>query len=105
MNWQMMFRRVNQGLKSKDVQLELAALRAEFLEKLTSVTRPSVSRLLGLRLADCPVSSLAKAQRSVDWRERCAVASNPNTPPQVLERLSEDGNALVRAAAVERVGV
>ena len=96
-------KRVNKCLKAEHPLSKLAKLRAEFLEKLTSATRPSVSRLLGLRLPDCPVSSLAMAQRSTDWRERCAIASNPNTSPLVLERLAGDANVFVRYAVEERL--
>lgn len=96
-------RRVAKCISGQDPVADLMALRAEYLEKLTSATTPSTSRLLGLRLPDCPAATLAKAQRSADWRERCAIASNPNSPLSVVQRLAEDGNVLVRAAALERL--
>lgn len=57
------------------------------------------SRLLAFLCPDAPAEALAKAQRSNDWRERAAIAFHPNTPEIVLQRLTNDGNAIVRALA------
>lgn len=57
------------------------------------------TRLLAFLCPDAPADALAKAQRSNDWRERAAIALNPNTPESVLIRLSQEGNAVVRALA------
>jgi pentose-5-phosphate-3-epimerase len=95
--------RVTTSVAGSDPLSDLMALRAQMLGKLTSGTTPSASRLLGLRLPYCPVVTLEKAQRSTDWRERCSVASNPNTPLAVVQLLAQDGNVLVRAAAQERL--
>lgn len=96
-------KRVSLSVVGSDPLADLMAMRSGLLEKLTSVTSPSAFRLLGLRLPDCPAATLAKAQRSADWRERCAIASNPNSPLSVVQRLAEDGNVLVKAAALERL--
>lgn len=96
-------KRVTISIAGSDPLSDLMALRAQMLGKLTSGTTPSASRLLGLRLPDCPAVTLEKAQRSADWRERCSVASNPNTPLAVVQLLAQDGNVLVRAAAQERL--
>ena len=57
------------------------------------------TRLLAFLCPDAPPEALAKAQRSNDWRERAAIALNPNTPENVLMRLSQEGNAVVRSLA------
>lgn len=57
------------------------------------------TRLLSFLCPDAPADALAKAQRSNDWRERAAIALNSNTPESVLIRLSQEGNAVVRALA------
>jgi len=57
------------------------------------------TRLLAFLCPDAPADALAKAQRSNDWRERAAIALNSNTPESVLIRLSQEGNAVVRALA------
>ena len=57
------------------------------------------TRLLAFLCPDTPPAALAKAQRSNDWRERAAIAINPNTPEIVLVRLSKEGNAVVRSLA------
>ncbi len=57
------------------------------------------TRLLAFLCPDAPPEALAKAQRSNDWRERAAIAIHPNTPEIVLNRLSNEGNAIVRALA------
>ena len=64
---------------------------------------PSTKRLLAFLCEDAPVDALAKAQRSSDWMERAAIARHPNTPPDVIKRLSMDGNAVVRALARARL--
>ncbi|GEM_PF-6598948 len=64
--------------------------------------RPSTKRLLAFLCEDAPVDALARAQRSPDWLERAAIARNPNTPPDVIKRLANDGNVVVRAIARAR---
>jgi hypothetical protein len=56
-------------------------------------------RLLAFLCEEAPAAALAKAQRSSDWLERAAIAMHPNTPPDVVARLAQDGNAVVRAIA------
>ena len=60
---------------------------------------PGNKRLFAFLCADAPADALAKAQRSTDWLERAAIAMNPNTPPDVVQRLAKDGNAVVRSVA------
>lgn len=64
---------------------------------------PSTKRLLAFLCDDAPVDALARAQRSSDWLERAAIARHPDTPPDVIKRLSLDGNAVVRALARARL--
>ena len=63
----------------------------------------STKRLLAFLCDDAPVDALARAQRSSDWLERAAIARHPSTPPDVIKRLSTDGNAVVRALARARL--
>jgi hypothetical protein len=58
-------------------------------------------RLLAFFCTDAPADSLARAQRSSDWVERAAVAMHATTPIAIVERLTGDGNAHVRALARE----
>ena len=60
---------------------------------------PGNKRLFAFLCDDAPADALAKAQRSTDWLERAAIAMNPNTPPEVVQRLAKDGNAVVRSVA------
>jgi hypothetical protein len=64
---------------------------------------PSTKRLLAFLCEDAPVDALARAQRSSDWLERAAIARHPNTPHDVIKRLSTDGNAVVRVLACARL--
>ena len=57
------------------------------------------NRLTVLLNFETPVSVLAKISRSSSWLERYAIAQNPNTPYPIIQRLAEDGNRIVRAAA------
>ena len=43
-----------------------------------------------------PPEVLEKLANDRDWRVRQEVANNPNTPPEVLEMLASDGNIWVR---------
>jgi len=52
---------------------------------------------------DAPVDALARDQRSYDWMERAAIARNPNTPLDVVKRLTEDGIVVVRTIAQQKV--
>jgi hypothetical protein len=46
-----------------------------------------------------PADQLAAGAGSFEWIERFAIARNPAAPAEVLARLKNDGNRLVRAAA------
>jgi hypothetical protein len=62
---------------------------------------PVHSRLTILTHPKVPIGILAKAFRSEWWVERCAIAQNPSTPRSICQRVAEDGNWVVRAAARE----
>lgn len=64
---------------------------------------PSTERLLAFLSEDAPVDALARAQRASDWMERAAIARNIHTPISIVERLANDGNAVVRAIAKSRL--
>jgi len=61
--------------------------------------RPGFIRLLTLLCSDIDIAGLAKAQRSIDWLERAAVARHPKTPANILKGLANDGNTVVRTLA------
>jgi hypothetical protein len=66
-------------------------------------TRPSSrARRLALRSPHCPLKLLSRYATSLDWRERHAVASHPNTPTRLLKALIQDANQHVAQAAVNR---
>lgn len=78
---------------------ELTNVLVEYVEK----TRlPSAARLFLLLHKTAPSDFLARHYRSLDWRERYAVAQNPNTPINILEKLKLDANSIVRATAKAR---
>lgn len=91
------------ALRTPDYKAALAKLRSDILRSLTAPGKSSYSRLLGFLLPDCPVASLARAQRSSSWLERCAIALHPVTPVSTLDKLAGDGNTIVRAVALERL--
>ena len=66
---------------------------------------PCNKRLLAFLCDEAPADALAKAQRSSDWLERAAIAMHRNTPPDVVKRLAQDGNVVVRALARARDSV
>ncbi len=72
---------------------------AAFLEEYIQPLKPSFSRLLLFFHPQAPSTMLAKNFRSYSWLERYAIAQNPNTPPHIRQRLTLDGNRIVRAAA------
>ncbi len=78
---------------------ELTNILVEYVEK---TPRPSAARLFLLLHATAPSDFLARHYRSLDWRERYAVAQNPNTPINILEKLRIDANCIVRATAKAR---
>ena len=80
---------------------ELAA--PVLLQECTKGSQPSLPRLIAMLHPECPVPALAKHFRSSDWRERCAIAQNPFTPPNTLAILAREGNRVVRAAAKENL--
>jgi hypothetical protein len=96
-------RRCATALFSSDPASALANLRQKVLKSLTRPATGSYSRLLGFLLPDCPVASLAQAQRSSSWLERCAIALHPATPISTLQQLAGDGITVVRSAAIERL--
>lgn len=78
---------------------ELTNILVEYVEK---TPRPSAARLFLLLHETAPSDFLTRHYRSLDWRERYAVAQNPNTPINILEKLRLDANCIVRATAKAR---
>ena len=73
------------------------------LQECTKGSPPSLPRLIAMLHPEYPVPALARHFRSSDWRERCAIAQNPSTPPNTLAILAREGNRVVRAAAKENL--
>ena len=71
-------------------------------QRLLNRWKSSISaadRLKVLSNDQTTVSILTKVSRSTSWLERYAIAQNPNTPHLIIQKLTEDGNRIVRAAA------
>lgn len=99
------FRRL---VKSKQTPKPLTSELRETLLVLTCEegckgSQPSPGRRFLFTLPQCPGNILAKNFRSRCWLERFAIAGNPSTPEDVLERMANDGNQLVRSAATENL--
>jgi hypothetical protein len=92
-----------EGLPPAKRQAMRKRLATKFIGKHGRATRPSLQRLACLLLPDCPTAVLAKAGRSSDWKERLAIACHPKTPPAIRQRLANDGNRFVRAAAQQAI--
>jgi hypothetical protein len=73
---------------------------AVYIENCTKDSpEPSFSRFFVLLHPFISSKMLAKHFRSSSWLERYAIATNPNTPVHIRQRLAEDANRIVRAAA------
>ena len=73
------------------------------LEKSANGNKPTLKRLVAFCWKDCPIGSLAKAQRSTEWEDRAAIARHPKTPESALKNLVQDTNPVVRALAKENL--
>ncbi len=104
-------------MRDDDILVRRAALSSPALEPNLRATAQryildeslrssSLNRLVALGLTT-RVSEICKRRnaQSPEWRERLAVANNPNTPVAILEQLATDANRLVRAAAQQRLEV
>ncbi len=105
-------------LQDPDEEVRLAALRNPSLPATTlaaqrvrlgleaSRSRFVLDRAVALAWPEIPPLELAKVRHwaAPEWLVRYAVAQNPNTPVEVLERLAQDGNRLVRKRAVKSLG-
>lgn len=76
----------------------LAAAMADCLQSTTTLCR-----MLALAHPDAPVLYLEARAGAPEWAERFAIARNPGAPLQLLLRLADDGNRLVRAAAAAAI--
>ncbi len=104
-------------LQDTDENVRLSALRnpqldpqalAQHRSRLVlhaSRSRYALNRAVALCQPEIPPRELRKVRHwaAPEWVVRYAVAQNPHTPPDVLERLAQDGNRLVRAKAIERL--
>lgn len=78
------------------------SIQTAALALLRSTKPSSRARRLALRSPHCPPQLLRRWATSLDWRERHAVASHPNTPRRQLKALLQDANQHVAQAAMER---
>jgi Leucine rich repeat variant len=103
-------------LRDNDLNVRRAALsnanlepsiraRAQRLILDESLRSSTLNRIVALERTD-RVFELRKRKNanSLEWRERLAVVKNPSTPFDVLERLAQDANRLVRLEAQTRLG-
>ncbi|MEY4529854.1 MAG: hypothetical protein RLZZ156_575 [Deinococcota bacterium] len=69
-----------------------------------SLRSSKLNRIFALSLST-RISELSKRKNasSLEWRERLAVANNPNTPPFILEQLSQDAHRTVRSTAQQKL--
>jgi hypothetical protein len=70
-----------------------------YLQTFVNTPSPSLARLIGLLHAGASSDFLANNSDSLSWLERYAVAQHPNTPQDILSKLKNDPNRIVRAAA------
>ncbi|BAZ14226.1 hypothetical protein NIES4071_60660 [Calothrix sp. NIES-4071] len=56
-------------------------------------------RFVALMHPDTPVTFVEEASQSLFWLERYAIAVNPAAPRKLREKLAEDANRIVNAAA------
>ena len=82
----------------------LESQRRTVLGKLARAREP-FNRMIALMHPLFPIRELRKNRnvRSLEWRERLAVAHNPNLPLEVLQTMTTDANRIVRAAAIEQL--
>ncbi|WP_337868476.1 hypothetical protein [Meiothermus sp.] len=104
-------------LRDVDENVRLSALRNPNLEPASleryraqlvlqgSRSRFTLNRAVALSRPEIPPHELAKVRHwaAPEWMVRYAVAQNPHTPRPILERLAQDANRLVRAAAARRL--
>ncbi len=69
---------------------------SEVLALYSKNSQPNIARLLTLLQPQIPAKILVKKSRSLYWLERYAVATNPNTPNDIQQKLINDPNSIVR---------
>jgi hypothetical protein len=98
-----------------DENVRLSALRNPHLDAQTlehyrarlvlrsSRSHFALNRAVALSRPEIPARELSKVRHwaAPEWVVRYAVAQNPKTPVEVLERLAQDGSRLVRARAAQ----
>jgi hypothetical protein len=77
-----------------------AAILAESIKSLNTFSR--FFALLAIQDINT-ISSIV--QQSTSWFDRYAIAQNPNTPKDILEKLAEDEHLFVRSAARSSLGL
>lgn len=77
----------------------VASLSQKLAQKYAQHSTPTLSRLITFFHPQTPGKFLAKNFRSFIWLDRYAIAQNTNTPRPIVQKLAEDGNRIVRAAA------
>lgn len=76
-----------------------------FVESCLNSTTSLNLRLLALCYPEISATALVNFSSSAYWIERYCIAQHPNTPIPSLERLAQDGNRIVRAAAKASAGL
>jgi hypothetical protein len=73
------------------------------LEYCLRPTVPAIFRLLAFSYPKIRATAFKNYTPSAIWIERYCITQHPNTPTSLLERLAQDGNRIVRAAAKARL--
>ncbi len=73
------------------------------LESCLKPTVPSILRSWALCSPEIRATAFKNYTPSAIWLERYCITQHPNTPTSLLERLAQDGNRIVRAAAKARL--
>jgi hypothetical protein len=95
----------NAALRNPNLSAQiLESQRRNVLGKLARAREP-FNRMIALMHPLFLIRELRKNRNvnSLEWRERLAVAHNPNLPLEVLKTMTNDANRIVRAAAVEQL--
>jgi hypothetical protein len=94
----------NAALRNPNLPAQiLESQRRNVLGKLACAREP-FNRMIALMHPLFSIRELRKNRNlhSLEWRERLAVAHNPNLPLEDLQTMTNDANRIVRAAAVEQ---
>ncbi|WP_186538662.1 HEAT repeat domain-containing protein, partial [Dulcicalothrix desertica] len=94
---------INHSEQSTVVESLVRDVAPKVLKKYAQHSTPTLSRLITFFHPQTPTQYLAKNFRSPIWLNRYAIAQNPSTPRHIVQKLTEDGNHVVRNAAMSNL--